>query len=511
MLLLRRWFVRLGFPSLVVAVAIAPLIVGSIWMYRASAGAFQFQYDVRVAQNARDGVMKAYLETEADIRGFAATDDPYFAAQYNARYRSFGPLSTKLESSVRSLNIASGRELITRERVAYERWIRNVATIIVQHPRSPPRYLLRVVDPAYTAAIFHADSQLGVLLDDATMRSESDRQRFLRQILIASVSLVVLAGAILAALLYSRALAERRTLVQSALYAEERRVTGMLQLALTPERLPAIRGIALHAIYVPAGSERQVGGDWYEVFELLDGRIFLMIGDVAGHGLKAAVTMNRARQAILAAAVVEVEPAAILKRANRVLCAQSVGMVTAACCLFDPKTMRLTYATAGHPPPVVVPLASAPYFLANGGAPLGVVDALELESFSATLGSGWMLMLYTDGLVEEQHDVMGGERLLLSATECHRSASDPSAAIFAAIISGGQPRDDVAIVTMRIAGRRLSWSESFDIPMVGTPVGRIAFNATLRVDGVPKIMRPLQTASMRVVSRASGLVRTSIE
>jgi serine phosphatase RsbU (regulator of sigma subunit) len=482
MLLLKRWFVRLGFPALVFAVVIAPLIVGSIWMYRASAGAFQFQHDVRVAQNARDDVLKAYLETEADIRGYAATNDSYFAAQYYARYRSFGPLSAKLESSAQSLDIANGRELITRERVAYNGWIRNVATIIVHHPRSPPRYLLRVVDPAYAASIVGADKQLGVLFDDATMRSESDRQRILRQILIASVSLVVLAAAILAALLYSRALAKRRTLVQRALYAEEQRITGMLQLALTPEGLPTIRGITLHAMYVPAASERQVGGDWYEVLELLDGRIFLMIGDVAGHGLKAAVTMNRARQAILAAAVVEVEPAAILKRANRVLCAQSAGMVTAACCLFDPKTMHLTYATAGHPPPVVVPPASAPYFLANGGAPLGVVDALELESFSAMLGSGWMLMLYTDGLVEEQHDVTGGERRLLSATECYRSASDPSAAIFAAIISGGQPRDDVAIVTMRIELHRLSWSESFDIPMVDTPVERVAFNATLRVE-----------------------------
>lgn len=453
---------RFGLPLLVVAVVIAPLIVGSMWMYRASAGAFQFQHDVRVAQNARDGVMKAYLETDADIRGFAATNDSYFAAQYYARYRSFGPLSAKLENSARKLHIASGRELITRERVAYERWIHNVATIIVHHPHSSPRYLLRVVDPAYAASIFRADKQLGALFDDATTRSEDDRQRILRQILVASVSLVVLAAAILTALLYSRALAERRTLVQIALYAEERRITGMLQLALTPERLPAIRGIALDAIYVPAASERQVGGDWYEVLELLDGRIFLMIGDVAGHGLKAAVTMNRARQAILAAAVVEAEPAAILKRANRVLCAQSVGMVTAACCLFDPKTMHLTYATAGHPPPVVVPPTSAPYFLANGGAPLGVLDALELESSSALLGRGWMLMLYTDGLVEERHDVVAGERLLLSATDRHRSAIDPSAAIFAAIISGAQPRDDVAILTMRITGRRLSSSESLD-------------------------------------------------
>lgn len=265
---------------LVIALVLTPLMVGTSWMYRASAGAFRFQHDVRVAQNARDAVMKLFLATEADVRGFAATDDPYFALQYREHHRSFTARSSALASSIRNLGIPGGQTLVVLERATYQRWIRSVAIRIIAHPRSQSPHLLRTVDPSYAKVILDDDRQLGVLLDDSSARSESDRQRLLRQILLASVSLVVLIGTIVTALLYMQGRAGRQALVRGALYVEEQRITAMLRLALTPDRLPTIRGITLNAIYVPAGSELQVGGDWYEAFELSDRRVFLMIGDV---------------------------------------------------------------------------------------------------------------------------------------------------------------------------------------------------------------------------------------
>jgi serine phosphatase RsbU (regulator of sigma subunit) len=446
-----RRLATIGTPLLIIALVLTPLIIGTTWMYRASAEGFQFQHEVRVAQNARDRVMKLFLASEVDVRGFAATNDPYFSAHYRANSQFFASLSTALENSVRRVGVSGGVDIVLRESATYERWTRDVAAPILAEPRSQARHLLRIVDPSYVSAMLGDDRKLGGLLDDASARSDNDRQRLLRGILLGSELLVVLVTTIVAALLYARAAAQRRILVQSALYVEEQRITAMLQLALTPEQLPTISGIALSAIYVPAGSILQVGGDWYEACELSDGRVFLLIGDVAGHGLEAAVTMNRARQAILAAAVTQAEPASILMRANRLLCAQSAGMVTAACCLFDPATRRLEYATAGHPPPIVLPTTTPPYVLANGGAPLGIVDDLKLESFTLVVGEGCMLILYTDGLIEEEHDVVAGERRLLLAAEQSRSASDPSAALFEATFSGAQPRDDVAILTMRLA------------------------------------------------------------
>jgi serine phosphatase RsbU (regulator of sigma subunit) len=438
-----------GIPLLVIALVIAPLIVGSTWMYQASASTFAFEHSVRVAQHARDGVMKAYLATEADMRGFAATNDPYFAQRYRLRARSFEPLAATLEGVIGGVGISGGRVLIERERRTFHAWLRNVAAVIIANPRTAPSRLLRTADPAYAATMFATDERIGVRLDDASAAAESDRQRLLRTILLASVLLVLVAAGSAAILLYLRAVARRRSDVQYALYAEEQRISAMLQAALAPQQLPAIPGVTLHAIYVPAESERDVGGDWYEALALRDGRAFLTIGDVAGHGLTAAVTMNKARQAILAAAVVETEPAAILRRANRVLCSQSAGMVTAACCIFDPATGRLDYATAGHPAPIVATALGA-RALANGAAPLGIVDEIDIVSNAVMLAPASLVLLYTDGLLEEQRDVVAGEAELVAAAQRFRAAGDPACAIFDAVIGPRAPRDDVAVLTMTL-------------------------------------------------------------
>jgi serine phosphatase RsbU (regulator of sigma subunit) len=454
----------------VMVLIIAPLIVGSAWIYQASASTFAFEHNVRVAQHARDAVMKAYLATDADVRGFAATNDPYFAERYRERVRSFEPLAATLENVISGAGISGGRVLVDRERSTYHAWLQNVAAVIIADPRAAPRRLLRSVDPAYGRTMFATDSRIGARLDDASAAAEADRQRLLRNILLASLLLVLVTAGIAATLLYLRARAKRRVDVQRALYAEERRITAMLQAALAPRRLPEIPRVSLHAIYVPAESERDVGGDWYEAFALGDGRAFLTIGDVAGHGLAAAVTMNKARQAILAAAVVEPEPAAILRRANRALCSQSAGMVTAACCIFDPTTGRLDYATAGHPAPIIA-TASGARALANGAAPLGIVDEIDIVSNVVLLEPASMVLLYTDGLLEEQRDVVAGEADLISAALRFRAAGDPATAIFDAVIGARAPRDDVAVLTMTIEaltsrdGEQPAWADA-DLPLV---------------------------------------------
>jgi serine phosphatase RsbU (regulator of sigma subunit) len=175
-----------------------------------------------------------------------------------------------------------------------------------------------------------------------------------------------------------------------------------------------------------------------------------MIGDVAGHGLSAAVVMNKARQAILGAAVTEVDPARILQNANHSLATRTTEMVTAACCVFDPRSMSVRYATAGHPPPIIAPTRARAYTLCNGGPPLGIIDDLGLHSSSYTFEAGSMLVLYTDGLIEEERDIVASEDRLLCSVEKSRDSIDPAACIFAAMLPGKRPRDDVAILTMRL-------------------------------------------------------------
>ena len=97
-------------------------------------------------------------------------------------------------------------------------------------------------------------------------------------------------------------------IANAQLYAREHRVAEALQAASLPRRLPEIDGIALDAIYVPGRSEAQIGGDWYDAFALADGRIVVSIGDVAGSGLDAAVTMSSMRQIIRGIAQVHADP-----------------------------------------------------------------------------------------------------------------------------------------------------------------------------------------------------------
>lgn len=158
---------------------------------------------------------------------------------------------------------------------------------------------------------------------------------------------------------------------------------------------------------------------------------------------------NRLRQAILGAAIRADDPSSILSAANRILTTQAAGMVTAVCCVFDPGTMQLVYATAGHPPPIVA-ARSGVHAMEYGGAPLGVVDDPLLVSFERPLEQGSLVVLYTDGAIEDALDALRGESVLVAAAGQHRDASDPAAAIFDSLFGQSRPRDGVAILTMRI-------------------------------------------------------------
>lgn len=445
-------FVSLLIRILLVGLAILPLAVGSTWIYGASAGAFRLQHQIRIAQNGRNDVMRLFLAMDDAVRGFAATGDPFFAKVYHRNHSAFAVLARGSAAELAGLDgRRSGLSLIADEERTYGRWTQTVGLPIINGDRRGPNAagLLRNADTKLASRMATDDHRLASLLNDVASASDVRRQTLLRRILLGTVALVVAIAAVLATLLEARAAAARRELRQAVLYDEERRVTKLLQTALIPDRLPRIAGVELSAIYVPAALERQVGGDWFEALELNDGRILLLVGDVAGHGLDAAVIMNRARQAILGAAIRAEEPSRILSSANGLLTTQSAGMVTAVCCVFDPRTMTLVYATAGHPPPIITDRSGA-HAMRYGGAPLGVIDDPELVSFERTLDQGSLVVLYTDGAIEDQFDALRGEALLIAAAGQLRDADDPAAAIFGSVFERNRPRDDVAILTMRV-------------------------------------------------------------
>ncbi|MDQ2865578.1 MAG: SpoIIE family protein phosphatase [Candidatus Eremiobacteraeota bacterium] len=236
------------------------------------------------------------------------------------------------------------------------------------------------------------------------------------------------------------------------LYERERRVAKLFQQAALPAELPACRGFQFDAIYEAGLAEALVGGDWYDAFVLLDGRIVLSIGDVAGSGLEAAVIMASVRQAIRGVAQVHADPDLMLEAADRALRSENPDrFVTAFVGVIDPVERTIAYQSAGHPPPLLLRGESECVELRSSGLPLGLRSDDEPSTQSASLGEDSLLVLYTDGLIESTHDLAEGERRLRSAaaTVSVTSADRPAKSIHDIVLTEGS-RDDVAILTVRI-------------------------------------------------------------
>ncbi len=246
-------------------------------------------------------------------------------------------------------------------------------------------------------------------------------------------------------------------LAGQVLMMREHRVADRLQRALLPERLPAIGGAAFHAAYRPASAEAEVGGDWFDAFSLADQRVGISLGDVAGHGLEAAVIMGEVRQAIRAAAIAATSPAAVLEHVNQIVALHdSVGMVTAIFGIYDPQTSKLVYAVAGHPPPLLAMPRGFARRLPGGGLPLGCAPAVGSHDWTFTLAAGAYAVFYTDGLIENERDPVAGEQRLLDVVrdlvfECTDSPSqveDPAAALLERVFRGAPNRDDAAALLL---------------------------------------------------------------
>lgn len=238
-------------------------------------------------------------------------------------------------------------------------------------------------------------------------------------------------------------------------FERERRASLAFQEAALPSELPTIPGFKFDAVYRASGSETQVGGDWYDVFRLVDGRIVVTIGDVLGTGINAAVAMNAIRNALRGAAQIFPEPAAMLDAAERTLeSEQHDGMVTAFIGILDPVTMSLSHANAGHPTPLLRDASGIVREVAGEPAvPLGVRGFAASSEGTQTLDldEPSMLLLYTDGLIEAGRDVVAGYAALVEAFsgDAMVSSSNPASALLEQLIDGPSA-DDVAILAVRI-------------------------------------------------------------
>ncbi|MCF2527280.1 SpoIIE family protein phosphatase [Yinghuangia sp. KLBMP8922] len=224
-----------------------------------------------------------------------------------------------------------------------------------------------------------------------------------------------------------------------------------LQQALvrSPESVPA--DIRFEAHYIPAESAARVGGDWYDVAGLPDGRTLVAIGDVSGHGLPAVAGMMQLRHALRGMAYTGAEPAQILAWLNRMLCHQRADYIATAVCghLVDGV---FTWAQAGHLPPLRVRDGVPDVLTPPSGMVLGAVEEARYASTAVRVAPGDVVLLYTDGLIEHRGDDLGRGLSRLVRTVRDGPADDVRACVAHVMKTLGtpNPQDDTCLIGFQV-------------------------------------------------------------
>lgn len=245
---------------------------------------------------------------------------------------------------------------------------------------------------------------------------------------------------------------KHRETALAELHAEQRRLAERLQIGLLPSSLPAVEGYDISAQYSPGTDGLRIGGDWYEILPVADDDIAIVVGDVVGHNLEAAIAMAQLRHATLALSFSHSDPAAVLADLDRMA---EVNPALVATTLFygrlDPRTGALRYVLAGHHPPLIITPDQTPRLVTSRpGTPIGVVSPRPLAEL--VLDHEHILVAYTDGLLEHRSEPItaGQQRLIDCARAPDRAA--PLADLTRRLIQEvphPERQDDIAVLAVR--------------------------------------------------------------
>ena len=240
------------------------------------------------------------------------------------------------------------------------------------------------------------------------------------------------------------------------LYSHEHEIAQTLQRGLLPPHLPEIPGVAVSARFRPAGQGDEVGGDFYDIFEMGHGRWGIAVGDVCGKGASAATVTALARYTLRAVALHEREPNRILSVLNEALLRHEPDQrfCTVAYAALEPGRGGLTIASGGHPPPLLL-RGGEVESLGSSGTVLGIMNDPPLPEREMQLLPGDTVLFYTDGVT----DAHAPERMLLheelaaELARCKGMSPPEVAARIEALALGtseSPPRDDIAIVVLTL-------------------------------------------------------------
>ncbi|MGW8761819.1 SpoIIE family protein phosphatase [Streptomyces sp. NPDC055815] len=311
------------------------------------------------------------------------------------------------------------------------------------------------------------------------------------------------------------------------LYRREHERALILQRSLLPPGDPEAAGLDIACRYLPGTAATEVGGDWFDVIELPGHRTALVIGDVMGRGLRAAVAMGELRTAVRTLAQLDLEPAEVLSHLDEI--ARGLGapigaqqsrthknrgpelsevyLATCVYAVYDPVTRRCTFANAGHLPPVLVePGEEAMLLDVPPGMPLGV-GGEPFEEVEVEVPEGALLALYTDGLVESRDHPLdeGLQAFRRALTDPARPLEDVCDRVLTTL-NTGHGEDDIALLMARIQGLPSEAVGDWRLPREPRSVGRArelartqlaAWDLEPLVDTVELLVSELVTNALR--------------
>jgi len=251
-------------------------------------------------------------------------------------------------------------------------------------------------------------------------------------------------------------------------YSRERATALTLQRSMLPTGLSHPASVEVSHRYLPGSKLIEVGGDWYESIALPGGRVALVVGDVAGHGVRAAVTMGRLRTAIKTLTMLELTPSETLQRLDDLM--QELGefephFATCVYAIFDTVEGTCELASAGHLPPLLVrPDGTSEFLDVSPAPPLGI-GASPIASRTLRIDDGSLLVMYTDGLVEKRTEDIDQGLARLRKIFGPGSPAEPLDDLCRRMLAGvydDHQRDDIAILIARLrrigSDRHISWN-----------------------------------------------------
>ncbi|TXS70160.1 PAS domain S-box protein [Streptomyces sp. me109] len=300
-------------------------------------------------------------------------------------------------------------------------------------------------------------------------------------------------------------------------YTRERAAALALQRYLLPHNASAGAAAEVAWRYLPADSHHGVGGDWFDVIPLSGARVALVVGDVVGHGIKAAATMGQLRAAVRTLADLDMPPDELLAHLDQQVIRlaeaaaesrdEAISTMAATClyAVYDPVTRSCAMARAGHPPPAIIdPHGGVTFLDTPSGAPLGL-GGVPFETTTRVLPEGSVLAMYTDGLIEARDDDLdAGMNRLSTVLGRYDLPLDDLCATTVDALSTQRPRDDVTLLLARThslsPGQIASWR------LVGTPTAagcaRALATRQLQDWGLPHLIEPTKLIVTELITNA---------